>query len=109
MIFPVLLCVFILKSTIAECPQACNGHGKCTTYDMCICYPNWTGNDCGRRVCPFGPAHVDSPKGDLDSSQSITGPDTRVLLNSDIYPYGTTEQFPSMRDSRMRELKKFGT
>lgn len=30
----------------AECPNACSAHGKCTNYDMCICYRNWMANDC---------------------------------------------------------------
>ena len=25
----------------SECANACNGHGKCTSYDMCICHRNW--------------------------------------------------------------------
>ena len=30
----------------AECANACNGHGKCTSYDMCICNRNWQASDC---------------------------------------------------------------
>jgi hypothetical protein len=41
---------------------ACNGHGKCTSYDMCLCNRNWQANDCSERVCQFGLAHVDTPK-----------------------------------------------
>ena len=51
--------------------QACSGHGTCGTFDECICYPNWQEADCSGRTCPFVPAHVDTPKGDLD------GPPTR--------------------------------
>jgi len=52
-------------------------------------------------ICPFGLAHVDSPKGDLDASGgALTGPSVTVVQNSDIYPYGTTEQFPAAEDSR---------
>ena len=47
-------------------------------------------------------AWVDSPSGDLDSSGSIDGPDELTIINSPLYPYGTTEQFPSMRDSDLR-------
>ena len=51
-------------------------------------------------MCQFGLAHVDTPKGDLDaSSGALTGPDTLVIQNDAIYPFGTTEQFPSMYDS----------
>lgn len=52
----------LVSHTSAECANACNGHGKCTVYDMCICYRNWQGADCSERVCPFGNAHVDTPK-----------------------------------------------
>eukprot|EP00339_Tiarina_fusa_P012254 CAMPEP_0117051460 /NCGR_PEP_ID=MMETSP0472-20121206/35552_1 /TAXON_ID=693140 ORGANISM="Tiarina fusus, Strain LIS" /NCGR_SAMPLE_ID=MMETSP0472 /ASSEMBLY_ACC=CAM_ASM_000603 /LENGTH=72 /DNA_ID=CAMNT_0004765675 /DNA_START=29 /DNA_END=244 /DNA_ORIENTATION=+ len=50
----------------AECANACNGHGRCTSYDMCVCQRNWQANDCSERVCQFGLAHVDTPKGDLN-------------------------------------------
>eukprot|EP00341_Mesodinium_pulex_P006618 CAMPEP_0116931678 /NCGR_PEP_ID=MMETSP0467-20121206/27961_1 /TAXON_ID=283647 /ORGANISM="Mesodinium pulex, Strain SPMC105" /LENGTH=700 /DNA_ID=CAMNT_0004612167 /DNA_START=49 /DNA_END=2151 /DNA_ORIENTATION=+ len=88
----------------AECPNGCNGHGKCTSYDMCICNRNWQANDCSERVCQFGLAHVDTPKGDLDMSGDITGPDLTVAENSFNYPYGTAEQFPQGRDSDLREV-----
>jgi len=43
---------------------------------------------------------VDTPKGDLDaSSGALTGPDVNVVQNDAMYPYGTSEQFPSMYDS----------
>jgi hypothetical protein len=81
----------------AECPNGCSSHGKCTAYDMCLCYRNWMSNDCSERVCQFGLAHVDTPKGDLDaSSGELSGPDDFVAVNSEMYPYGTTEQFPAM-------------
>lgn len=86
----------------AECANACNGHGKCTSYDMCICNRNWQASDCSERVCQYGLAHVDSPKGDLDMSGSISDADTPVIENSFLYPYGTTEQFPAMQDSDLQ-------
>lgn len=90
----------MLGLTNAECPNACSSHGKCTTYDMCLCYRNWMANDCSERICQFGLAHVDTPKGDLDSSSgALAPPETTVVLNSEIYPYGTQEQFPAMTDS----------
>lgn len=58
----VALSLQILKSVYSECANACNGHGKCTSYDMCICNRNWQANDCSDRICPFGLAHVDTPK-----------------------------------------------
>jgi hypothetical protein len=62
-----LLCALLVVANFlavadAECANACNGHGKCTSYDMCICNRNWQANDCSERVCQFGLAHVDTPK-----------------------------------------------
>jgi hypothetical protein len=88
----------------AECANACNGHGKCTSYDMCICNRNWQANDCSERTCQFGLAHVDSPKGDLDMSGALSGPDAPIVDNHFNYPYGTTEQFPQMEDSDLQTL-----
>lgn len=51
-----------LSRVSAECANACNGHGKCTSFDMCICNRNWQAADCSERVCQFGIAHVDTPK-----------------------------------------------
>jgi hypothetical protein len=51
-----------VQQASAECANACNGHGKCTSYDMCICNRNWQAADCSERVCMFGLAHVDTPK-----------------------------------------------
>lgn len=85
-----------------ECANACNGHGTCTSYDMCICYRNWMANDCSERVCQFGLAHVDTPKGDLDNDgtvQDVSAADPVVIENNFAYPYGTTEMFPRMVDS----------
>lgn len=57
-----LLASLAFEYANAECANACNGHGKCTSYDMCICNRNWQANDCSERVCMFGLAHVDTPK-----------------------------------------------
>ena len=84
----------------AECPNGCSSHGRCTAYDMCLCYRNWMSNDCSERVCQFGLAHVDTPKGDLNSDGGeLSGPDTTVVVYSEMYPSGTQEQFPQMVDS----------
>ena len=48
-------------------------------------------------VCSQGLSFVDSPKGDLDFSGAIDSPDELVVVNSEQFPYGTTEQFPDMR------------
>lgn len=103
---PLLSVIFILFTARvkAECANACNGHGKCTSYDMCICNRNWQASDCSERVCQFGLAHVDTPKGDLDMSGTITGPDHIVADNSFNYPYGTTEQYPQTLDTDLNEL-----
>jgi hypothetical protein len=65
-----LLALTVAISTVAlikaECPNACSGHGTCGAQDMCTCYRNWKGNDCNDRVCPYAPAFVTSPQGDLN-------------------------------------------
>lgn len=50
-------------------------------------------------TCPFGRAHVDTPKGDLDASLSVGDHDDMVLTGSTVYPYGTTEGYPLMDDT----------
>lgn len=92
----------------AECANACNGHGRCTSYDMCICNRNWQANDCSERVCQFGLAHVDTPKGDLNHDGVISGPDKILVENSFVYPFGTTEQFPRMQDSDLADQSNSG-
>lgn len=87
-----------------ECANACNGHGRCTSYDMCICQRNWQANDCSERVCQFGLAHVDTPKGDLNHNNVVSGPDEIVVENNFAYPYGTTEKFPRMQSSDLADL-----
>jgi hypothetical protein len=79
----------------AECPNACSGHGTCGAKDSCSCYQNYQGNDCSERTCYFGIAHVDSPKGDLNADGLVSGPLTTVITGSEVYPWGTTEQFPN--------------
>lgn len=94
-----LLLVLALVSLVkvqSECANACNGHGKCTSFDMCICNRLWQGADCSERICQFGMAHVDTPKGDLDGSGTVTNADHRVIENNAAYPYGTSEGFPAM-------------
>jgi len=94
----------MLKTTItlalvafvsAECPNACSGHGSCASKDMCECYANYQGNDCSERTCYFGIAHVDTPKGDLNADGMVSGPLTTVITGSEVYPWGTTEQYPN--------------
>jgi hypothetical protein len=99
-----LVAASFANSVNAECANACNGHGKCTAYDMCICNRNWQGNDCNQRTCQFGLAHVDTPKGDLDMDGTLGGPNNHVVNNHPVYPYGTREQFPQMEDTDLRPL-----
>ena len=109
----------------AECPNACSGHGQCGSHDMCTCDRNWQGSDCSLRkfeqfqiayffsvcnlltcyiasfvgTCPFGRAHVDTPKGDLDASLTVGDHSAVVLSGSTVYPYGTSEGYPFMADT----------
>lgn len=87
----------VLGLGLSECPNACSGHGQCGSFDMCTCDRNWQGADCSLRTCPFGLAHVDTPKGDLDASNTVTS--NVLLTGSNVYPYGTAEGFPSMKDT----------
>merc|ERR1711968_77073 len=79
----------------AECPNACSGHGTCGSKDSCSCYQNYQGSDCSERTCYFGIAHVDTPKGDLNADGMVSGPLTTVITGSEVYPWGTTEQYPN--------------
>lgn len=56
------------------------------------------GNDCADRVCPFGLAHVDSPKGDLDMDNDVDY--ATVITGSQMYKDGTSELFPVMETVR---------
>jgi len=91
----VLSLLGLVTFVAAECPNACSGHGTCSLHDQCTCCRNWQGNDCSQRTCPFGYAHVDSPKGDLDGSTgTLSGPNYPLLVGSTVYPFGTVEQYP---------------
>ncbi|KDO30749.1 hypothetical protein SPRG_04650 [Saprolegnia parasitica CBS 223.65] len=74
----------------AECPGGCSGNGVCGPRDMCTCFKNFMGNDCALRICPFGFAHVDTPKGDINMDRVMNSGGT-ILLNSQMYPGGTYE------------------
>lgn len=100
-VFAALLVACMTIMVAAECPSACSGHGVCGAYDACTCFRNWMSNDCSERICPFGVSHVDTPLGDLDASAGqLTGPGSSIIVNDAMYPSGTTEQFPAMKDSR---------
>lgn len=92
-----LLVAMVLTS--AECPNGCSGNGACMQKDMCNCYKNYQGNDCADRTCPFGYAHVDTPKGDInmDMDRATAG---WILTDSQQYPAGTYEFFnPNAKDN----------
>lgn len=78
--------------TVAECPNGCSGNGACMQKDMCNCYKNYQGNDCADRTCPFGYAHVDTPKGDIDMDMDRLS-DGWLLTDSQQHPAGTYEFF----------------
>jgi len=104
----VALLVGLIGIVASECANACSGHGKCTSYDMCICNRNWHANDCSERVCQFGLAHVDTPKGDLNMDGVYSDANHRLLENSFNYPYGTSEQFPNMQNSDLQNVGESG-
>ena len=83
------------KLAAAECPNACSGRGTCGAYDMCTCYNGYMANDCSERICPFGLAHVDSPKGDLNMDNNLEY--KTVIPGSQMYKDGTSELFPIMK------------
>jgi len=62
----VLVALGLVYQISAECANACSGHGVCKNSDQCDCFPNYIGSDCSQRVCPYGLAWVDNPRGDLD-------------------------------------------
>ena len=120
----VIFAAFLVSFSNSECANGCHGHGRCTAYDMCICWRNWQAVDCSERVCAFGPAHVDVPKvsipitfplhssqsctffslpsksqGDLDGSGHYSGIAEIIAENHYVFQYGTTELFPMMKDS----------
>lgn len=43
----------------AQCPNMCNGHGRCGEVNRCECFASWTGGDCSLRKCPTGTAWAD--------------------------------------------------
>ncbi len=95
----ILILFLLITKTNSECPGACSGHGVCGPYDSCTCHKGYMAGDCSQRICPFGIGHVDIPKGDLDSSHEISDYNTHVVTYSQIYPQGTTEQYPNMQTS----------
>jgi hypothetical protein len=56
----------LLGVAVAECPNACSGHGACGSFDQCSCVRNWQGADCSLATCAYDWAHLTSPQGDLN-------------------------------------------
>ena len=44
--FAIVFISCVLNGIRAECPNACSSHGRCGSFDMCVCYRNWMSNDC---------------------------------------------------------------
>ena len=55
-------------------------------------------------TCPFGRAHVDTPKGDLNFDLYVGSHTELVVSGSTLYPSGTTEGYPLMVDTAMNPL-----
>jgi hypothetical protein len=66
------------------------------------------GGDCGDRICPFGRAFMDAPKGDLDGSEHISAMSETIVVGSDMYHAGAQEEFPLMQDSMGNQLTQTG-
>lgn len=87
----IYLCFFITLLSIqlinSECPNGCSGHGSCGYKDMCTCYKNYQGSDCSERICPFGYAHADTLKGDLNMNGDLSS----TNVQSQVYLSGMNE------------------
>jgi len=70
----------IAATASAECANACSGHGVCSSSDQCDCFPNYRAADCSERVCPYGFAWVDTPRGDLNHDGTLVS--TAVPISS---------------------------
>ncbi len=57
------------------------------------------GNDCSERICQFGRAHADTPKGNLDGNPSGVISTSQVLVGSQMYPNGVIEHISGSTES----------
>lgn len=66
-VFSAVIVISLIATTVAYCPNGCNGQGTCGANDKCTCFlradltsdPAFTGADCSQRTCPKGNAWVD--------------------------------------------------
>ena len=61
-----IVAMHAVRPAVAECPNACNGHGNCGYFDICHCYRGWQSADCSQRTCAYGYAFTTTPQGDLN-------------------------------------------
>jgi hypothetical protein len=52
--------------------NACSGHGECNVNDACDCHNGYSGSDCSARLCGFGLAFADAPRGDLNHDGQVS-------------------------------------
>jgi len=62
-----LVALVVAGGAYGACVDGCSGHGYCGAFDLCSCYPNWSGTNCGGRVCPYTKAWVDTAIADNDA------------------------------------------
>jgi hypothetical protein len=95
--FVFVLGLGLVTYAAAECANACSGHGVCRNSDQCDCFPNYNGADCSQRVCPYGLAWVDNPRGDLNHDGVRQFDDGAVVFPADnsLVPIYTYTEGPS--------------
>ncbi len=69
--FKAALLLSLPLAALANCPNACSGHGNCNKASQCECYANFMSADCSERACSFGRAFIDTPLGDLDGASLV--------------------------------------
>jgi hypothetical protein len=100
----ILAVSWLLLGVVGECPNACSGRGSCSEFDICECWAGYTSSDCRDRICRFGLGWTDTPQGDLNYDNIISGPEFVAARNGQVYRYGSWEGYPNMRDSSLNEL-----
>jgi len=87
----VVLALGLVYQVSSECANACSGHGVCRNSDQCDCFPNYMAADCSQRVCPYGQAWVDNPRGDLnhDGARDLSAVPIFSFTNGDSATVGT--------------------